>query len=157
MEREVSRLLAVDGRRAERFVLRHAAVSGPLGWDDALMEAKSAADFTAPEIETALLSLEMKRYLIRDDVYSFAATQAYAFRRDTVRETVYRGVPEGERRTSHVEVAHWLVANEYDARFSAWFPIEAMIARQKSSTASDSTMETRQSDSAMRSPPGVLV
>ncbi len=113
----------------ERHVLQRAAVFGPLCWDSALLEATTADPFDETDVEAALLSLEMKRYLIRDDIYSFGATQAYAFWRDTVRETVYRTVPEDQRRALHLEAAHWLVANENDARFSAWFPIDAMIAR----------------------------
>lgn len=118
----------------ERIVLQRAAVFGPLCWDSAILEADVAGDvadagITDVDIETALLSLEMKRYLIRDDIYSVGATQAYAFWRDTVREMVYRTVPDDQRRALHLNAAHWLVANENDARFSTWFPINVMIAR----------------------------
>lgn len=113
----------------ERTVLQRAAVFGPLCWDSAILEANVAADFTDSSVETALLSLEMKRYLIRDDIYSFGATRAYAFWRDTIREMVYRTVPDDQRRALHLDAAHWLVANENDARFSTWFPIDVMIAR----------------------------
>jgi class 3 adenylate cyclase len=112
----------------ERMVLRHAAVFGPLCWDTALLEAMSPDDIDEAEVEAALLSLEMKRYLARDDVYSFAATQAYTFWRDTVRETIYAGVPASERRALHLQAAHWLVANQDDARLGAWLPIESLIA-----------------------------
>ena len=112
----------------EQAVLRHAAIFGPLCWDAALLQMRTAAGFDEVDIETALLSLEMQRYLVRDNTYSFGATQAYAFWRDTVREAAYSTIPPAERRARHMEVAHWLIANQNEGRFSAWFPVDVMIA-----------------------------
>jgi len=112
----------------EQAVLRHAAIFGPLCWDAALLQMKTAAGFDEVDIETALLSLEMQRYLVRDNTYSFGATQAYAFWRDTVRQAAYGTIPPAERRARHMEVALWLIANQNEGRFSAWFPVDVMIA-----------------------------
>lgn len=123
-EARISRLPAI-----EQVVLQRAAVSGPLCWDSALLEAETAIGTSGADIEAALLSLEMKRYLIRDDSYSFGATQAYAFQRDTIRETVYRSVPESRRRELHLEAAHWLITNENGTRPGGWLPFDTMIAQ----------------------------
>lgn len=112
----------------EQAVLRHAAIFGPLCWDAALLQMKTAAGFDEVDIETALVSLEMQRYLVRDNTYSFGATQAYAFWRDTVREAAYGAIPPAERRARHMEVAHWLIANQNEGRFTVWFPVDVMIA-----------------------------
>ena len=112
----------------EQAVLCHAAIFGPLCWDAALLQMRNAAGFDEVDIETALVSLEMQRYLVRDDTYSFGATRAYAFWRDTVREAAYGAIPPAERRARHMEVAHWLIANQNEERFSAWFPVDVMIA-----------------------------
>jgi class 3 adenylate cyclase len=112
----------------EQTILQHAAILGPLCWDTALIEMKTPADFDETEIEAALLSLEIKNYLVRDDIYSFAGNQAYSFRRDSVREAAYAGMPPAARRALHLEAAHWLIAKRIDARFSAWFPVDMMIA-----------------------------
>lgn len=112
----------------EQAVLRHAAIFGPLCWDAALLQMKTAAGFDEVDIETALLSLEMQRYLVRDNTYSFGATQAYAFWRDTVRQAAYGTILPAERRARHMEVALWLIANQNEGRFSAWFPVDVMIA-----------------------------
>lgn len=127
-------LLQLTGARlaqlpaVEQAVVRHAAIFGPLCWDAALLQMKTAAGFDEVDIETALVSLEMQRYLVRDNTYSFGATQAYAFWRDTVREAAYGTIPPAERRARHMEVAHWLIANQNEGRFSAWFPVDVMIA-----------------------------
>lgn len=128
----------------ERVVLKRAAVSGPLCWDSAILEAETAIDTSGADIEAALLSLEMKRYLIRDDSYSFGATQAYAFQRDTVRETVYRSVPESQRRELHLEAAHWLIANENVAQACGWIPIDNMIAQHFAAAGDIEQGKTRQ-------------
>jgi predicted ATPase len=127
------RLLLTQARLAqlpeiERLALRMAAVLGPLAWDLAVIDMMGAADIDAGEIEAALLSLEDEGYLTRDDTYSFGATQAFAFARDTIREAAYSGIPAAERNRLHNEAAHWLIANQDQGRFSAWFPVDAMIA-----------------------------
>jgi len=115
----------------ERRTLQLAAVIGPLFWDAALLESRSSVlgEATEPEIEAALLGLEMRRIYIRDATYSFAATQAYAFRREALYDVVYRALPADERQAQHRRVAHWLIANQDDARFRARLPVDAMIAR----------------------------
>ena len=115
----------------ERRVLQLAAVAGPLFWDSALLDAQAPllADATGPEVEAALISLEMRRYFVRDATYSFAATQAYAFRREAFHDAVYHSVPAPECQAQHLHMAHWLIANRNDARFRAWFPVDVMIAR----------------------------
>ncbi len=123
MEARLAQLSAV-----EQAVLRHAAIFGPLCWDAALLQMRTAAGFDEVDIETALVSLEMQRYLVRDNTYSFGATQAYAFWRDTVREAAYGTILPAERRGRHLEVAHWLIANQNEERLSAWFPVDVMIA-----------------------------
>lgn len=113
---------------AERGVLQAASVFGPLCWDIALLEMEPAIGLDAAQLEAALLSLEAKEYLAADDVYNFPASQAYSFRRDSVREVAYAGLPAGQRRALHLGAARWLIANRHSARFSAWISIDAMIA-----------------------------
>jgi class 3 adenylate cyclase len=112
----------------EQTALRMAAVLGPLVWDLALMDMIGTTELGEIDVEGALLSLESKGYLLRDETYSFGATQAFAFTRDTVREAAYGGIPTVERRRLHGEAAHWLIANQNQGRFSAWFPVDTMIA-----------------------------
>ncbi len=113
----------------ERQVLQAASVFGPLCWDIALLEMEPAIGLDAAQLEAALLSLEMKEYLSADDVYNFPASQAYSFRRDSVREVVYAGLAAEHRIALHRGAARWLIANRHSARFSAWLSIDAMIAR----------------------------
>ena len=115
---------------AERLVLRAASVMGWLFWDAALLESQSPllGDLTAPEVEAALLSLEMKRFFARDATYSFAATQAYAFRREALHDAAYATLTQVERQAEHRRMAHWLIANQRDARLTAWLPVETMVA-----------------------------
>jgi hypothetical protein len=110
----------------EQIALRMAAILGPLVWDLAVIDMMGAADSSS--VEAALLGLEDRHFLTRDDTYSFGATQAFAFARDTIREAAYRGIPAAERQRLHGEAAHWLIANQNQGRFSAWFPIDTMIA-----------------------------
>lgn len=114
--------------QAERKVLQYAAIFGPLCWDTALVELLPEQEMGAAGVEAALLSLEMKGYLAADDVYSFAASQAYAFRRDSVRDAAYASVPPEERRSLHLSAANWLIANHSNTRLGAWYSIDAMIA-----------------------------
>jgi class 3 adenylate cyclase len=111
----------------ERSVLRNAAVFGPLSWDMALVEMEPTAE--ADEIDAALLALESKDYLVRDDVYSFGGAQAYAFRRDTVREVAYATVPLATRRAMHRAAARWLIAIHDSSGYGAWLPIDFLISR----------------------------
>lgn len=114
----------------ERRTLQLAAVIGPLFWDAVLLESRSPAlgDTSEPEIDAALLSLEMRRLCVRDATYSLAAMQAYAFRREALYDAVYRALPADERQAQHQRVAHWLIANQDDGRFSARLSVDAMIA-----------------------------
>lgn len=121
----------------ERKVLQYAAVFGPLCWDTALLEMLPEEEFGETAVEATILSLELKGYLAADDLYSFAASQAYAFRRDTVREAAYAAIPVGERRRLHLEAANWLIATQNDARLSAWFSIDEMIARHFAAAGDD--------------------
>lgn len=113
----------------ERRVLQYAAVYGPMSWDTALMEVEMAVSSSAGDVDAALSILESKEYLVRDDVYSFGGAQAYAFRRDTVREAAYAAVPADLRCALHRAAARWLIANQDSARFGAWFPIDFLIAQ----------------------------
>jgi class 3 adenylate cyclase len=113
----------------EREVLRRAAVYGAFCWDTALLEMGWPADIDEVEIETALLSLELKGYLSRDELYSFADAQAYAFRGASLRKVAYKSISPAERRAMHLEAAHWLIANRKAPRFAAWFRVDDMIAR----------------------------
>lgn len=113
----------------ERRVLQYAAIYGPMSWDVALIEAAATVGGTADDVDAALSMLESKEYLVRDDVYSFGGAQAYAFRRDTVREAAYAAAPADVRRALHRAAAQWLIANQDSARFGAWFPIDFLIAQ----------------------------
>lgn len=113
----------------ERRVLQYAAIFGPLCWDTGLLELIPEDEIDSIEVEAALLSLVLKGYLVKDDVYSFAASQAYAFRRDTVREAVYAELTADERRRLHLEAANWLIATQNNTRLGAWFAIDSIIAR----------------------------
>ena len=112
-------------------VLQAAAVVGPLFWDVALLETRAPLldDLTEPEIEATLLELERKRFILRDPTYSFGASQAYRFRREVGHQVAYDSLPPAARRTQHHRVAQWLIAQQSDDRFRAWFPTEGMIAR----------------------------
>ena len=79
-------------------------------------------------MEKALLGLELKGYLAADDVNSFGASQAYAFRRDSVRDAAYVAIPQDGRRHLHLEAANWLITLHNRARPSAWLSIDSMIA-----------------------------
>jgi len=116
---------------AEQAVLRLASVMGPLFWDAALPEMAQPAglNLSEPELEAALLSLEMKRYIAASATYSFGATQAYTFRREIARRAAYALLSPEERRAQHRRVARWLIAHRQDTPFGAWFPVDAMIAR----------------------------
>ncbi len=113
----------------ERLVLRHAAIFGPLCWDTALLELIPITDAGEGGVEAAILSLVLKGYLAGDDLFSIRSSQAYAFRRDSVREAAYAATPPAERRRLHQQVANWLIANQDNARLSRWFSIDAIIAR----------------------------
>jgi class 3 adenylate cyclase len=112
-------------------VLQAAAVVGSLFWDVALLETRPPLldDLTEPEIEAALLELEHRRFILRDPTYSFRATQAYRFRREVGHQVAYESLPPAARRTEHRRVAQWLIAQQSDDRFRAWFPAEGLIAR----------------------------
>ena len=124
-----TRQLALGG--AARRVLQAAAVVGPLFWDVTLLETRPPLldDLTEPEIEAALLDLEGKRFILRDPTYSFGATQAYRFRREVGHQVAYESVSPAVRRALHRRVAQWLIAQQSDDRFRAWFPAEGLIAR----------------------------
>ena len=124
-----TRLLALSA--AEQAVLPVAAVVGPLFWDMALMDTRAPllGDLSEAEIEGALLGLELRRFIVRDTTYSFGATQAYRFRRELGYEVAYHSLPPAARAGQHRRVAQWLLANQNDGRFQAWFPVEQMIAR----------------------------
>jgi hypothetical protein len=85
-------------------------------------------DLTETEIEAALLGLERKRFVVRDTTYSFGAAQAYRFRRGIGHEVAYGSLSPEQRRFQHVRVAQWLIANQADPRFRAWFAVEGLIA-----------------------------
>lgn len=123
-----TRILALPA--AERAVLQAAAVVGTLFWDMALFEARAPLldDLSDAEIEAALLSLESKRFIIRDTSYSFSATQAYRFRREVGHEVAYRSLPPDMQTDLHLRAAQWLIAHQSDGRFRAWFPVDGMIA-----------------------------
>ena len=114
----------------ERRVLQAAAVAGPLFWDAMLFDTHSplSDELTEPEIEVALLNLVSKRFILPDTTYSFGATQAYRFRREVGHVVAYGSVPVAARQAQHARVAQWLLANQNDARFRAWFPVDGMIA-----------------------------
>ena len=115
----------------EQRVLQAAAVVGSLFWDATLLETRPPLldDLTEPEIEAALLDLEGKRFILRDPTYSFGATQAYRFRREVGHQVAYESLPPAARRAQHRRVAQWLIAQQSDDRFRAWFPTEGLIAR----------------------------
>jgi class 3 adenylate cyclase len=112
-------------------VLQAAAVVGPLFWDAALLETRPSLldDLTEPEIEAALLELERRRFILRDPTYSFGATQAYRFRREVGHQVAYESLIPAARAAQHRRVAQWLIAQQSDDRFRAWFPTEGLIAR----------------------------
>ncbi len=115
---------------AERHVLQAAAVAGPLFWDITLLDTASphSDDLTEAEIEAALLSLVGKRFILPDTTYSFGAAQAYRFRRAVGYEAAYDSLSPAARLAQHARVAQWLLANQNDAHFRAWFPVDGMIA-----------------------------
>jgi len=124
-----TRLLALSP--AEQLVLQAAAVVGPLFWDMAVLDTRAPLlnDLSEPEIEGALLGLELRRFIVRDTTYSFGATQAYRFRREMGHDVAYLSLAPAARAAQHRRVAQWLLANQNDGRFQAWFPVEQMIAR----------------------------
>lgn len=126
----------------ERIVLRYAAVFGPLCWDTALLELIPAAEAGEGGVEAAILSLGLKGYLAGDDLFSIRSSQAYAFRRDSVREAAYAATPPAERRRLHQQVANWLIANQDNARLSRWFSIDAIIARHLAEAGDTAQAET---------------
>ena len=144
-----TRLLALSA--AEQAVLQAAAVVGPLFWDMALMDTRAPllGDLSEPEIEGALLGLELRRFIVRDTTYSFGATQAYRFRREMGHEVAYQSLPPAARMAQHRRVAQWLLANQNDGRFQAWFPVEQMIARH---LAAAEPLPAVQAESAARLP-----
>lgn len=113
----------------EQQVLQHASVFGPLCWDTALLELLPEKEYGEIGVEKALLSLELKGYLAADDVNSFGASQAYAFRRDSVRQAAYMALSADRRRYLHLEAANWLITHQDTARLGSWFPIGRLIAR----------------------------
>ena len=123
-----TRQLALAGE--EQRVLQAAAVVGSLFWDAALMETRAPLldDMSEPEIEAALLSLEHKRFILRDTTYSFGASQAYRFRREVGHAVAYDSLAAAARRAQHRSVAQWLVAHQSDDHFRAWFPADGLIA-----------------------------
>jgi hypothetical protein len=124
-----TRMLALSP--AEQLVLQAAAVVGPLFWDMAVLDTRAPLldDLSEAEIEGALLGLELRRFIIRDTTYSFGATQAYRFRRELGHEVAYLSLAPAARAAQHRRVAQWLLANQNDGRFQAWFPVEQMIVR----------------------------
>lgn len=126
----------------ERIVLRYAAVFGPLCWDTALLELIPASEAGEGGVEAAILSLGLKGYLAGDDLFSIRSSQAYAFRRDSVREAAYAATPPAERRRLHQQVANWLIANQDNARLSRWFSIDAIIARHLAEAGDAAQAET---------------
>jgi class 3 adenylate cyclase len=112
----------------ERNVLERAAVIGPYCWDVALLEMEQRPEIDKTSLEAALLSLEAKHFLKRVAIYSFAATQAYAFHRESVRQVAYEWVAPDERRALHLAAAYWFVANREPPHFHEWLPVDSMIA-----------------------------
>jgi len=125
---ETRQLALADERQR---VLQAAAVVGPLFWDVALLETRAPLldDLTEPEIEATLLELERQRFILRDPTYSFGASQAYRFRREVGHQVAYESLDAAARRAQHRRVAQWLIAQQSDDRFRAWFPTEGLIAR----------------------------
>ena len=130
-----TRLLALSP--AERQVVGAAAVAGPLFWDLTLLETRSPllADLSEAEIEAALLALVANRFIIADTTYSFGAAQAYRFRREVGHAVAYESLPPAARAAQHAHVAQWLLANQTDARFRAWFPVDGLIAHHLAAAA----------------------
>ncbi len=44
-------------------------------------------------------------------------------------DVAYLSLAPAARAAQHRRVAQWLLANQNDGRFQAWFPVEQMIAR----------------------------
>ena len=114
--------------QAERRVLQYASIFGPLCWDTALLELIPETEMASAEVEASLLGLVYKQYFVVDEVYSFGASQAYTFQRDTVREAAYASLPDDERRRLHLAAANWLIATQNNTRLGAWFAIDVIIA-----------------------------
>lgn len=113
---------------SEQKVLQYASVFGPLCWDTALLELLPEREYGEIGVEKALLGLELKGYLAADDVNSFGASQAYAFRRDSVRQAAYMALSADRRRYLHLEAANWLITHRDTTRLGAWFPVSRLIA-----------------------------
>ncbi len=112
----------------EQKVLQYASIFGPLCWDTALLELLPENEYGEIGVEKALLSLELKGYLAADDVNSFGASQAYVFRRDSVRQAAYMALSASRRRYLHLEAANWLITHQDTARLGTWFPVGRLIA-----------------------------
>ncbi len=112
----------------ERKVLERIAIIGPYCWDAALLEMEWSPEIDEVALEAALLSLAAKHLLKRAPVYSFGATQAYAFNRESVRQVAYEGIAPAERRALHRAAAYWIIANRETPRFGEWLPIDRLIA-----------------------------
>ena len=112
----------------EQKVLQYASIFGPLCWDTALLELLPEKEVGEIGVEKALLSLELKGYLVADDVNNFGASQAYVFRRDSVRQAAYMALSADRRRYLHLEAANWLITHQGTARLGTWFPVGRLIA-----------------------------
>lgn len=112
----------------ERRVLQCASIFGPLCWDTGLFALIPETEIEMAEVEASLLSLVYKQFFVVDEIYSFDASQAYTFQRDSIREAVYAGIPTDERSRLHNEAANWLIATQNNTRLGAWFAVDRLIA-----------------------------
>lgn len=97
----------------EREILQRAAVLGPVFWEPLLNYLMQAADesLTIEVIQEALYRLEQTAWIYRRKLSSIANIQEYAFRHDSLRQTIYDTVPLPQRRDDHGLAARWFESN----------------------------------------------
>ena len=98
---------------AEKDLLRHAAVMGPVVWSDGL---RAVSDHDAETVDDLLRSLARKEFLRRERQSAVLGATEHSFVHTLVRDAVYGQLPRSDRVSRHVRVAQWIESLPEDRR-----------------------------------------
>ena len=103
----------------EKKILEAAAVSGRVFWDDAILGVIVPEIGQETEIiQTALLALEQKEFIVRQRSSMLAGASEFSFIHDLLQDMVYEQLPRPVRKIYHARLADWLGARMKSQRLS---------------------------------------
>jgi class 3 adenylate cyclase/tetratricopeptide (TPR) repeat protein len=102
--------------QSERAVLQQASVVGRTFWDRLVghLQAEGLDQNNLPDVPSALVSLQDRELIYRQDESTFSDTFEFIFKHDILRDVTYESVLKRLRITYHGLVADWLIANSGD-------------------------------------------